>query len=223
MDLKKQLEFFDPNKFEDHEIHIIGVGAIGSHIAEMLTRMGFEDLTLYDFDTVDQHNITNQMYFETQFDVPKLEAITDHCRAINRRIRIRMKPEGWVPGTRLARHVILAVDNIDLRRAIVEENMLNPNILSLSDYRMGLTNAQHYFADWTKEVLRNNLLAGMQFSHEEAKESMPVSACGTSLNVLPTVRMITAVGVANWMNFLKTKTAKKVILIDSFRPSIEAY
>lgn len=223
MDLKKQLEFFDPNKFENDEIHIIGVGAIGSHIAEMLTRMGFEDLTLYDFDTVDQHNITNQMYFEPQFDMPKLAAIAATCSAINEHIKIRTKPEGWVPGTRLAGHVILAVDNIDLRRAIVEENLLNTNILSFSDYRMGLTNAQHYFADWSKELLRNNLLAGMQFSHEEAKESMPVSACGTSLNVLPTVRMITAVGVANWMNFLKTETAKKVILIDAFRPSIEAF
>lgn len=223
MDLKKHLDFFDPKTFENEEIHIIGVGAIGSHLAEMCVRMGFTELTLYDFDTVDPHNITNQMFYETQLGVSKLNAITETCLNINPDFKPRLKPEGWKPSTRLSGHVFLAVDNIDLRRAIVEENMLNKTIVSFSDYRMGLTDAQHYFADWTQEHLRKNFLASMQFTHEEAKESTPVSACGTSLNVLPTVRMITAAGIANWMNFLKANKPKKVILIDAFKPSIESF
>lgn len=223
MDLKKHLDFFDPATFGDEEIHIIGVGAIGSHLAEMCVRMGFTELTLYDFDTVDPHNITNQMFFETQIGSSKLSSLSSICDNINCDAAIRIKPEGWKPGTRLSGHVFLAVDNIDLRRAIVEENMLNKTIVSFSDYRMGLTDAQHYFADWTQEHLRKNFLASMQFTHEEAKEATPVSACGTSLNVLPTVRMITAAGIANWMNHLKGNNPKKVILIDAFKPSIESF
>jgi hypothetical protein len=52
---------------------------------------------------------------------------------------------------------------------------------------------------------------------------MPVSACGTALNVIPTVRLITAVGISNWMNFVKENKIKKVILIDAFRYTIDAF
>ena len=70
MDLVRQLEFFDPAKITE-EIHIIGVGAIGSHIVEMLVRMGIEDINIYDFDTVDEHNIPNQMFYSTNLNEPK--------------------------------------------------------------------------------------------------------------------------------------------------------
>jgi len=224
IDLKKQLEFFDPDTYVDgEEIHVIGVGAIGSQVVEMLARMGFNELSLYDFDVVDPHNITNQMYFADQFEKSKLECTMELCQRINPHFTAEVYEEGWKQGMPLAGHVILAVDNIDLRRQIVEEHMNNPMIVSMCDFRMGLTNAQHYFADWQQEKLKKNFLASMQFTHEEAKESTPVSACGTSLNVLPTVRMITALGTANFMNFLKNGEAKKVILTDAFLPSVEAY
>ena len=34
----------------------------------------------------------------------------------------------------------------------------------------------------------------MNFSHEEAKENVPVSACGMSLSVIPTIKFATAIG-----------------------------
>ena len=36
MDLSKQLEYFDPTALRDEEVHVIGLGAIGSHVCEML-------------------------------------------------------------------------------------------------------------------------------------------------------------------------------------------
>ena len=56
----------------------------------------------------------------------------------------------------------------------------------------------------------------MQFSHDEAKEETPVSACGVTLGVATTVRLICALGVNNYINFVKGKGIKKLILIDGF-------
>jgi hypothetical protein len=52
---------------------------------------------------------------------------------------------------------------------------------------------------------------------------MPVSACGTALNVIPTVRTIVSLGIANWMNFVREKKIKKIILIDAFKFTIDAF
>lgn len=215
MDLIRQLEFFDPTKITE-EIHVIGVGAIGSHIVEMLTRMGVEDINIYDFDTVDAHNIPNQLYAATDIGLLKTEALTGHCCSINPDINIRVHNKGYQPGTRLSGYVFLCVDSIDLRRAIATEHQFNPMIKAMFDFRMGLKDAQHYAADWHDDKSKEAFLANMAFTDEEAKAAMPVSACGTALSVLPTIRTITAYGIANWLNFVKTQKLKKVILADAF-------
>ena len=61
MDRSKVLEFFDATKY-DYPYHVIGCGAIGSHVCEELARLGISNVHLYDFDTVSSHNITNQMF-----------------------------------------------------------------------------------------------------------------------------------------------------------------
>ena len=56
MDLSKSYEFFQPEKY-DGRIHIIGCGSVGSTLAENLARCGVTKMTLWDFDTVESHNI----------------------------------------------------------------------------------------------------------------------------------------------------------------------
>ena len=70
MDLNKSLEFFDPNKVKER-CHIIGCGSIGSNVAELLARYGVERITLWDFDTVEPHNIANQLFTEEDVGAPK--------------------------------------------------------------------------------------------------------------------------------------------------------
>ena len=223
MDLKKQLEFFNPNDHSNEEIHIIGVGAIGSHLVEMLVRMGFEDIHIYDFDEVTPHNLANQMYFATQIEDTKLDAIAETCTNINPDCELHLHHDGWKPKTRLTGHIFLAVDNIDLRRSIFEENKDNMNIVSFSDYRMGLMDAQHYFACTQNDKDKIKFESTLQFSHEEAKNATPVSACGTSLNVIPTVRVITALGIANWMNFCKRTQYRTMISMNTFNLDITSF
>lgn len=221
MNLNKLGTFFDPINLND-AIHIIGCGAIGSHIAEMLTRMGVQKLNIYDFDKVTPHNLTNQMFNEDSINLPKVNALEDLCEKINSDIEIVLFPQGYTVQP-LAGYVFLCVDNIDLRREIATNNRYNPNIKAMFDFRMRLTDAQHYAADWKDPKSIDNFLASMQFTHEEAKVETPVSACGTSLNVIPTVRVITALGVGNWMNFIKDQPLKKLILIDAFSFIVDAF
>ena len=66
MNLSKSLEYFDPiNDFEG-AIHVIGIGAMGSRIVELLVRLGVPRIHIWDFDTVEDKNITNQLYFHHQ-------------------------------------------------------------------------------------------------------------------------------------------------------------
>ena len=76
MDLSKSFEFFNPDKHTDR-IHIIGVGSIGSTVAELLARFGLKKFSLYDFDTVEPKNIVNQMFTTRHIGMEKTEAVKE--------------------------------------------------------------------------------------------------------------------------------------------------
>lgn len=215
MDLNKHLEFFNPLKIKA-PIHIIGVGAIGSTVAEMLARLGFRKLHIYDFDTVSSHNITNQMFRFKDLGAPKVDALEDILKEINPDIEINKHPRGWLPHMKLTGYIVLAVDSIEIRKEVVKMHQYSDKVLAMYDYRMRLTDASHHAADWHNTAQVETLWEGMQFTAEEAKEATPVNACGTSLSVTPTVRNIVSLGVANMMNTMQGHDTKSLILADPF-------
>lgn len=220
MNLNKHYDFFNPDNLID-DIHIIGVGAIGSCIAEQLARLGVSKIHVHDFDVVSEHNITNQMYYAHQIGKEKTEAIEEILKQINPDITV-VKHKEWKSDTPLSGHVFLAVDNIELRKEIIKSNQFNPTIVAAYDSRMGLTDAQAYATKWNVKGIQF-LLSTMNFTSEEAKASVPVSACGTALNVTPTVRVITSLVVANFINVVLGKPITKTILIDAFKMTLDAF
>jgi len=218
MDLAKHLEFFDPTESKQ-ACHIIGLGAVGSHVALMLTRLGVNNFYLYEFDIVVPYNVANQSYFYSDIYQPKIYSIIAQMRAINPKIDIKVFNKGYL-NQNLSGDVFLCADSIELRKSIVTEQMYNPNVRVMTDFRMRLADAQHYLADWSDAKSKQDFLASMQFTREEAKEATPVSACGTTLSIIPTVWMLVAAGIANWINFSKGERFRKVILIDSFKPDL---
>ena len=209
----KLLEYFDASKIQQ-PIHIVGCGAVGSHIVEQLVRMGCTNLHLWDFDTVEAHNISNQMFTAPQIGMLKTDAVAAMANAINPGIKLTLHSEGSKPPYNLYGHVFLCVDNIELRAAIVKANRYNVNVKSFFDFRMRLTDGQCYFADRSNKDQMNNLLASMDFTHEEAKVATPQSACGVELSVIYTVKAMTAVGIHNFVTFILTGEAKPVLIVD---------
>lgn len=221
MNLNKHQEFFDPTTLRD-EIHIIGCGAVGSTIAEQLARLGVQQIHLYDFDKVSEHNITNQMFWYKHIGKQKIEALTEILQNINPEIKITAHEKGWKEGMPISGYVFLAVDSIETRKTFVNDNLFNYNIKAVFDTRIRLTDAQHFAARWNPNQI-GFLKATMNFTEEEARASTPVSACGTTLSVTPTVRHICATAVANFINVTLSKPLTKTVLVDTFAMTIDAF
>lgn len=221
MDLAKSYDFFNPNVCPDM-INIIGTGSVGSVVADLLARFGLENISLYDFDIVESHNLVNQMFTTEDLYQPKVEAVAKHLIKINPALEetLVLHKDGW-KGQKLSGYVFLCVDNIDLRREIVQTNKFNNTIKAVFDFRTGLTSYQHYAADWESYAQKMGLLSRMEFTHEEAQQAVPMSACHVALCVAPTVRMVSNVGVCNFINFVKDKNLKTAIVGDAFNFFIE--
>lgn len=216
MNLAKSYEFFNPDKCKD-TINIIGCGSVGSTVAELLSRHGLKNAKLYDFDVVEEHNLVNQMFTTKNLYKPKLEAVYDRWVDVNPEAAktIKLYGDGW-DGQKLSGYVFLCVDNIELRKRIVEENKNNINIKAMFDFRTALDTAQHYAADWSKSADIKALLDTMDFTHEEAEKNVPVSACKVALCVMPTVWSVAMAGVVNFINFVKEGKLERAMILKPF-------
>ena len=223
MNLAKSYDFFQPEMCRER-LHIIGCGSVGSTLAENLARFGLTKFTLYDFDRVEPHNIVNQMFTSEDIGKLKTDATAEMLIRINPDIKadLRTVDKGYV-GQRLSGYVFLCVDSIDLRREIATINRDNQHIKAMFDFRTRLTDAQHYAADWSDLKMVEAFLNSMAFTHEEAKEATPVSACNVTLCVAPTVRSIVNAGVVNFINFVKGNGIKKLILDEPFAFAADAF
>lgn len=220
MDLTKSIEYFNPIDVR-FKCHIIGCGSVGSTIAELLTRLGITKFVLYDFDLVEAHNLANQMFKHSDIKSSKVEAVKRIITEINPEAAptIEVCPDGY-NGQRLNGYVFLCVDNIDLRREICTQNRMNRSIKAVFDFRTRLEDAQHYAANWADMKQVDNLIKTMDFTHDEAHAATPVTACGTELGVAPTVRMVCALGVCNFMNLIRGVPIKNIVVCNPFMMDI---
>ena len=221
MNLAKSFEFFNPEKVKDR-IHIIGCGSVGSTVAELLIRDGLKNFSLYDFDTVEEHNLVNQMFTGDDLYKPKAHCVKNRMihvvpdadrKELSETIKVYDK--GWT-GQRLSGYIFLCVDNIELRKKIVEDNMYNNSVKAMFDFRTALTSGQHYAADWSDAKQIADLLDTMDFTHAEAEKNTPLSACKVSMCVAPTVWAVAMAGVVNFMNFVKDGIIRNKVIVNPF-------
>lgn len=220
MDLTKSIEYFDPVKVRQ-KCHIIGCGSVGSTVAENLARLGVTKFVLYDFDVVEPKNLANQMFTQSDIKSQKVDAVKKIICDINPEAEPTIElHRGGYTDQRLNGYVFLAVDNIDLRREVCQKNRMNRSIKAVFDFRTRLEDAQHYAADWGDLKQIDSLINTMDFSHEEAHAATPVTACGTELGVAPTVRVVCALGVCNFMNLIRGEKLKNTVVCDPFKMDI---
>src|SRR3989344_6144836 len=70
-------------------VALVGIGALGSHVLDILARAGVGNIKIIDRDIVELHNLQRQALFD-EFDIgkPKALAAYEKIRKINSEIKI---------------------------------------------------------------------------------------------------------------------------------------
>ena len=82
---------------ESQEIAIIGVGAVGREVVRTLACNGAKNLTIYDFDIVEEHNCTTQGYHEADIGRPKVECTSEEAVRLNKNTKVTSVNDRWRP------------------------------------------------------------------------------------------------------------------------------
>lgn len=78
-------------KFENAHVYVIGVGGVGSWVAEGLARTGVGEITLIDMDVLVASNVNRQLpALDTNFGKSKIQAMSERIGQINPLIRIHL-------------------------------------------------------------------------------------------------------------------------------------
>jgi molybdopterin/thiamine biosynthesis adenylyltransferase len=62
-------------RLKDQRLTICGVGALGSHLADNLARQGFEQIRAIDRDRIEEHNVSTQIYSESDVGAWKVDVL----------------------------------------------------------------------------------------------------------------------------------------------------
>lgn len=74
LDFTRQSTLINSKMYET-DVIIVGVGAIGSHLAEILGKLGIRKVEIYDDDNVESHNLPNQGFRLHDLNLSKVEAV----------------------------------------------------------------------------------------------------------------------------------------------------
>lgn len=181
MDLirSRQSELVDSNILPQ-PITIIGCGGIGSFTALTLAKMGFTDITVYDFDAVSPENISNQFYRYSDIGTNKAEALR-HMILDFEQLTITAQPIRWTKEHSLTQTVIMAVDSMTVRKSIYDQIKSNRGIKRFIDGRMGGQQAEVYAVENvpTQRAIYEQYL----WSEQEASD-LPCTQKAVMYNVL---------------------------------------
>ena len=79
------------HNFSNAHVFVIGVGGVGSWVAEGLARTGVGEITLIDMDVLVASNVNRQLpALDSNFGKSKIEAMAERIRQINPLVRLNL-------------------------------------------------------------------------------------------------------------------------------------
>jgi len=149
----RQVDICPPAKLEDG-VTIVGLGGIGSPTALILAKMGCKSLTLIDYDTVEIHNTSCQLFGAQDIGHTKLIAMYDILgRLTGLDCDVRGRNEKITPEAPLivtTPVVISCVDSMAVRRLLWNAVKVHPAARMFIDSRMGAEFGRVLAVDLTK-------------------------------------------------------------------------
>ena len=119
------------------KITVIGAGGIGSALLQNAAIMGFKEITVWDPDMLEEHNLSTTSWPEVYINKPKIEAAEHKLFELNKKCKVTTFQNYWESGMSLENKVFLTPDNMECRLAVYEQWKKNPNRDFLIDMRMG--------------------------------------------------------------------------------------
>lgn len=169
VDHYRQLALFNPLTYKT-PIHVVGVGATGSHIVDTLTNMGVDAINIYDFDIVENHNLPNQIYCPEHVGKLKVEALKEHV-AKKTGLTVNAVNEKVTKINDLSGILILCTDKMASQKEIFSESArMNRKVSWVLETRMGIETGRIYFFDPNNKIHIKKWLDGC-YGDEEAAES----------------------------------------------------
>lgn len=207
IDATRHREIFDPEKF-NIPVQIIGCGAVGSWVALMLAKLGISDIHVWDFDHVEQHNIANQLFGNSDVGKKKVVALADaiykqtgmdiiaHCE------KVVSQPMYGV--------VFNLVDSMAARKEIWDNCLkYKGGVQRVIETRMGVDVGRVYNVG-NMNPMNIKDYEGTLYGDDVAE----VSACGTSLTVITSALSVASCAVRGMINWHTEKHVDNEILMD---------
>lgn len=198
-------------------IAVAGVGAVGSILAEQLVLLGFEDVTVFDPDTIESLNVTNQLYTNLQVGLPKAETC---AKTINNRYfkdddiqpvkyenkEFRVKDNYFM--------VFNCVDSVEGRTDVLHRCM-EANILYYAETFLGVYNYDAVIGKLDAQLA--NELIDKHESLNDAPESEVVSPCGGKISCGFQVLQLVGRTVEAFVKMSSDMECKKTMIIKGYQ------
>lgn len=202
----RQLDIISPTDLEI-PITVIGSGGIGSPTLLALTKMGCSNVAVWDKDTIEPHNLPNQIFREKDIGKSKVQAIAEICKEFNNVELITH--EEFFEGKPLPSGIIIcAVDSMDTRKKIWSALKLKPQIKLFIDARMGGEVARIYAVKPFSPQDIKLYEASLYSSAEASKEKCTAKA------IIYNVFVIAGLIAATVKKFAKKENLKREIILD---------
>lgn len=202
VDPLRHLEVFGPEEFGNRKVAVIGAGATGSAVVVQLAKLGVANLHVYDFDTVEAHNLANQVYGVADVGKPKVEALAEYVKKYADLDIHAHNEEVTGQNKDLGKCIFLLTDTMASRKQIFEKAIrYNPSVEIMIETRMDVD---------TMMVYSINPLSPSDIKEWESTlygdENTARSACGSSVTVGATAQVLA--GIAVWQ-FIKWASKKE--------------
>jgi hypothetical protein len=206
MDYWRQLDVVSPSDLADLKVTLIGAGGIGSPTALALTKMGVSQISVYDNDSVELHNLPNQFYRLSDLGKPKVEALADAVidyAGVSPEAKVELFENQQLSGV-----VISGVDSMTARKAIWQRVRYNPTVEVYIEARMGAEVCRIHTVDptdpsavkWYETTL---------YSDEEAQE-LPCTARA----IIYTVFVVAGLIASQVKKYVRGQELRKEIIFD---------
>lgn len=204
----RQLDLLDPAQYQDRPITIVGAGGIGASTTVALAKTGFRKLTVYDFDTIEEHNYPNQllpMFMESDnpddmissIGVPKVVALQQLVWNLCA-VAIDEKAEKYT-NQPLGEIVVVGVDSLKARREIWSSIEQSMDTLFVVDGRMAITSMDLYAVDMMDEESVSFYVKSLE--GEDVEQSCTSRATMfNSFIIAGEIALLVAAFVSDWPN-----------------------